>query len=85
MDTIVIKQGLYYWKEGDPRRHVDVEKARKLWESIPDYWDDTCPNCGNKEQIDACRCPTSHRFCPVCKFSWHWRVNFHKACIEIVP
>lgn len=75
------ERGLYYRVEGDYRWHFDNLKAALLYQSIPDYWDDVCPNCGNKTGISGCRCPENHRHCPNCGSTWVWKLNRQKAII----
>jgi hypothetical protein len=76
-------KGLYYWIEGDERRHFDSDLAQKLQMSIPHYWDDICPVCGNKEEIQGCRCPISHRYCK-CGAQWRWDLDKANAIMKVV-
>ena len=50
------------------------EKYHEAEKLVPDYWQDTCPVCGNKENINGCRCPDNHRYCECCA-QWRWIVD----------
>lgn len=73
-----------YFVEGDARMHTDNQRWLELERTIPNYWEDTCPECGNKENITGCRCMLSHRTCPKCGFGWRWAVNGHKGILELI-
>ena len=77
---------MYRNTEGyDQRWHTDVDVIEGLRKSVPPYWQDTCPECGNKQSISGCRCVVNHRTCPECGFSWYWKVHKWKGVLEIIP
>jgi hypothetical protein len=52
-------------------KYEKYQEAEKL---IPNYWLDTCPECGNTEHINGCRCPDNHRYCK-CGAQWRWIID----------
>ena len=84
MKKITKRTGVYYWVEGDGRTHYDIDMITALERTIPDYWKDICPKCGNIEKISGCRCVISHRTCPKCGTEWHWIVNRLEARTEVI-
>jgi hypothetical protein len=81
--NITKRTGLYYWVEGDERRHFDNSLASELQATVPNYWEDTCPVCGNKENIDGCRCYINHRYCK-CGAVWHWDLDKVNAKMVVI-
>lgn len=75
---------LYYRVEGDPRLHFDNKKAEELRATVPQYWEDTCPECENKEGIQGCRCFLSHRLCSKCGTGWRWELDKINAKMVII-
>ena len=81
---IIDRRGIYFKIAGDERWHVDNGIVEKLRRQIPDYWDDTCPNCGMSEGITGCRCIVNHRTCPRCNITWHWEIDRNNAVLKVI-
>ena len=79
------KSPLYFKEPNDNRWHFNSKLAGQIRQNIPNYWEDTCPSCGNKENIGGCRCFLSHRSCSFCKTKWRWDIDLQigKLCILI--
>ncbi len=80
---ITEQKGMYYKIEGDDRWRFDFHLAEILQNTVPYYWEDTCPSCGNKDNISGCRCAMNHRTCPICGAKWHWVLDKTNACMKV--
>jgi len=81
---VIWQDGLYFKVEGDVRMYFDNKIASSILNTTPNYWEDTCPKCGNKENISGCRCFLSHRTCPKCGEQWRWDLDKKNACLKII-
>ena len=82
--TVERKGFMYRELKGDVRWKLDKEAYEKARKSIPNYWEDPCPNCGNAENISGCRCIINHRTCPECGTGWYWEVKRWAGVVECV-